>query len=242
MEAAGPARVEVFDLRVNGLYDNPSRGLGDPSPILSWRMRATPSSNSHPCRWSGPEVACPADKQTAYQVQAANSASGLSAGNLIWDSGKVAGAAQSGVAYAGDELNSREQVAWRVRVWDADGVPSAWSAPGAWEMGLLAQSDWGDAHWIDYPGRTESQPMPIFARQFDVQGGVKSARLYVSGLGLHKATVNGQELTDEALAPGYSNFQLSRSTGATTSPTSSSAGRTPSASSSATAPRTFGAA
>ena len=172
-------------------------------------MKATPSSNSHPCQRSGPQVACPADEQTAYQIQAANSVSGLNAGNLIWDSGKVAGDAQSGVAYAGDELSSREQVVWRVRVWDADGAPSAWSAPGAWEMGLLAQSDWGDARWIDYPGRTESQPMPIFARQFDLQGDVAKARLHVSGLGLHKATVNGQELTDEALAPGYSNFQLS---------------------------------
>ena len=207
--AAKPANVEVIDLRVNGLYDNPLLGLGDPSPILSWRMKATPSSNSHPCKRSGPEVACPADEQTAYQIQAANSVSGLNAGSLIWDSGKVAGDAQSGVPYAGDELSSREQVVWRVRVWDADGAPSAWSAPGAWEMGLLAQSDWGDARWIDYPGRTESQPMPIFAREFDLQGDVNKARLHVSGLGLHKATVNGHELTDEALAPGYSNFQLS---------------------------------
>ena len=51
--------------------------------------------------------------------------------------------------------------------------------------------------------------MPIFARQFDIDRRVARARLYVSGLGLHQATVNGQELTDEALAPGYSNFQLS---------------------------------
>jgi hypothetical protein len=207
--AAKPANVKVVDLRVNGRYDNPLLGLGDSSPILSWRMKATPSSASHPCQTSGPEVACPADEQTAYQIQAANSVRKLNRGNLIWDSGQVASSVQSGVPYGGPELGSREPVVWRVRVWDADGEPSDWSKPAVWEMGLLEQSDWADARWIDYPGRTESQPLPIFARQFDVRGDVAKARLYVSGIGLHQATVNGQELTDEALAPGYSNFQLS---------------------------------
>jgi alpha-L-rhamnosidase len=209
LAADEPANVEVVDLRVNGRHDSPLLGLGDPSPVLSWRMKATRSSASHRCRRSGPEVACPADEQTAYELQAANSVSDLNRGNLIWDSGKVTDSVQSGVPYAGPELSSREAVVWRVRVWDADGAPSDWSAPGAWEMGLLNQSDWSDARWIDYPVRTENQPQPIFARQFDLQGDVAKARLYVSGLGSHQATVNGEELTDEALAPGYSNFQLS---------------------------------
>ncbi|HEX6355692.1 family 78 glycoside hydrolase catalytic domain [Actinophytocola sp.] len=77
--------------------------------------------------------------------------------------------------------------------------------------GLLEQSDWGDARWIDYPDRLDSQPLPIFARQFTVPRGkrVADARLYLSGVGLHHATANGKELTDEVLAPGNSNYQLS---------------------------------
>ena len=209
LAAVAAANVRVGDLRVNGLYD-PLLGLGDTTPILSWRMKATQASASHLCHRSGPEVACPADEQTAYQIQAANSFRRLVEGDLIWDSGIVAGSEQSGVPYAGEALTSRDQVVWRVHVWDADGEPSDWSEPGAWEMGLLEQSDWGDARWIDYPGRTESDPMPVFARQFDVDvRRVAKARLYVSGLGVHEATVNGHQLTDEVLAPGYSNFQLS---------------------------------
>jgi alpha-L-rhamnosidase len=199
--------VEVFDLRVNGRYDEPI-GLGDPSPVLAWRMRAR-SEASHRCQRSGPEVACPADEQTAFQIQAANSHRDLTRGDLIWDSGKVAGSAQAGIPYAGRDLSSREQVVWRVRVWDAEGAPSAWSSPARWEMGLLQQSDWSGARWIEYPGRTESQPLPIFARQFHVSCDVATARLYLAGIGLHLATVNGQKLTDEVLAPGYSNYQLS---------------------------------
>lgn len=199
--------VEVFDLRVNGRYDEPI-GLGDPSPILSWRMRAK-RHGSHRCERSGPEVACPADRQTAYQIQVANSARDLQRGDLIWDSGKVASSAPTGIPYAGDELRSRERVAWRVRVWDADRSPSEWSSPSGWEMGLLEQSDWGGARWIEYPDRTEIQPLPIFARQFNASCDVAKARLYLSGIGLHLVRVNGRELTDEVLAPGNSNYQLS---------------------------------
>jgi alpha-L-rhamnosidase len=203
-----PANVEVVELRVNGSDEEPL-GLDDPSPILAWRMKATPPSSSHRCHRSGPGVACPADEQTAYQIQAANSSEDLQNGNLIWDSGKVTSSSQSGVPYAGEALSSREQVVWRVRVWDADGAPSSWSAPAHWEMGLMEQSDWGDARWIEYPGRSESDPLPIFARQFDVDGDIASARLYLSGIGVQLPTVNGQTLTDEVLAPGYSNWQLS---------------------------------
>lgn len=205
--AEGPY-VEVHDLSVNGLGEADRLGIGDTSPILAWRMSATEAAASHPCNESGPGVACPADAQTAYQIEAAHSIADLESGNLIWDSGRVTSSAQSGVPYNGAALQSRDVVVWRVRVWDADGIPSNWSAPSQWEMGLLEQSDWGDARWIDYPGRTEDDPLPIFARPFDVGGDVEHARLYLSGIGVHHATVNGQELTDEVLAPGYSNWQL----------------------------------
>jgi alpha-L-rhamnosidase len=203
---SGP-NVKVTDLRVNGQYDEPL-GLDDPSPIFSWRMQETPAAMSHPCRRSGPEVACPADRQTAYQIQVANKLRDFDGGDLVWDSGKVASDAQSGVRYGGRELRSREQVVWRVRVWDADGAPSEWKSTGRWEVGLLEQGDWGAARWIEYPGRTETQPLPIFARSFEAGRNVEKARLYLSGIGVHLATVNGKELTDEVLAPGYSNWQL----------------------------------
>ena len=87
--------------------------------------------------------------------------------------------------------------------------------------------------------------MPIFARQFSVPRGKKvaDARLYLSGVGLHHATVNGREMTDEVLAPGNSNYQLS-SEYRTYDVTGDAARAAPtrSASSSATAPPTSGAA
>lgn len=200
--------VAVGSLAVDGRYDSPL-GLDNPRPTLSWQMIQTPRALSHPCYRPGARMACPADRQTAYEVQAAQTVRDLREGRLTWQSGRVESDEQQIIF--GGELGSRETVAWRVRVWDAHRNPSAWSTPATWSMGLLERGDWGDARWIEYPGRTESQPLPIFARHFQVPRGkqVTHARLYLSGVGLHHATVNGRELTDEVLAPGYSNYQLS---------------------------------
>jgi alpha-L-rhamnosidase len=196
----GQGGVAVTHLAVDGRTDPPP-GLGNPRPTLSWQMVATRQCATH--------KVCPADWQTAYEMQAARTTRDLSAGRLLWTSGRVPGAVQQ-VPF-GTSLRSRDTVAWRVRVWDADKRPSRWSEPATWTMGLLEQSDWDDARWIEYPDRTENQPMPIFARRFTVPRGkrVADARLYLSGIGLHHATVNGRELTDEVLAPGNSNYQLS---------------------------------
>ncbi|MEV5691615.1 alpha-L-rhamnosidase [Micromonospora globbae] len=206
----GAANVRVVNLQVDGRYDEPL-GIDNASPTLGWQIVETRKAASHPCHRPRARVACPGDRQTGYQVQAATSESNLKRGRLIWDSGRIPSDLQTGVRYAGKPLASRERVVWRVRVWDADRRPSDWSGPSSWEMGLLEQGDWAPARWIEYPGRAENQPMPIFARQFTVdrRKQVGSARLYLSGVGLHKPTLNGRTLTDEVLAPGNSNYQLS---------------------------------
>lgn len=208
--AGGRAAVSVVDLTVDGRHDRPL-GIDNPQPALGWRMAETPHGTTHRCRRPGSYAVCPADRQTAYQVQAAGSDTDLRRGRLLWDSGRIPSADQTGVRYAGRPLGSRDRVVWRVRVWDADRQPSDWSATSSWEMGLLQPGDWGTARWIEHPGRTETQPMPIFARQFTVdhRRPVAAARLYLAGVGLHLPTLNGRGLTDEVLAPGNSNYQLS---------------------------------
>ncbi|GGO22311.1 alpha-L-rhamnosidase [Micromonospora parathelypteridis] len=191
--------VRVVQLSVDGRYDSPL-GLDNIRPTLAWQMDETGN-----CK----QRVCAADRQTAYEVQAAATVADLHTGRLVWRTGKVSGDSQQ--VRFGRDLRSRDTVAWRVRVWDAHRKQSAWSAPSTWSTGLLNPTDWGAARWIDYPDRAENQPMPIFARQFAVpkHKKVADARLYLSGVGLHHATVNGREITDEVLAPGNSNYQLS---------------------------------
>ena len=136
-----------------------------------------------------------AGMQRAYQIRAGE-----------WDSGKVESPVAAAI-YDGPPLQSRQRVAWQVRVWTAPDAaqPGEWSAPAAWEMGLLERAAW-TAQWIASPNWTESQPLPLFARQFSLSRTPVSARLYIAGLGVYRATLNGRAVSSEVLAPGNTNF------------------------------------
>ncbi|WEH13423.1 alpha-L-rhamnosidase [Streptomyces sp. VNUA24] len=188
----GGHRARVTGLAVNGREDGPL-GVDDPAPRLSWRVRGADAG------WT----------QAAYRIRAARTEKDLDRGRLLWDTGRTPSAAQTDIAWHGPTPASRDRVVWQVRVWGADGRATPWSRPGSWETGLFHRSDWGEARWIEYPGRTVDQPLPLFARAFRVDGRVVKARLYLSGVGLHEARLNDEPVTDEVLAPGNSNYQLS---------------------------------
>jgi alpha-L-rhamnosidase len=194
--AAGhPRTATIGQLEVDGRSDNPL-GVDDTAPTLSWQMKAAPPG------WA----------QGSYQIRAARSRSHLANGEYLWDSGRVRSSSQNDVAWRGPALNSRQAVVWQVRAWNTRGNVTSWSRPASWEMGLLAPRNWGAARWIEYPGRSLGDPQPIFGRAFSVDGRhgkVAKARLYLSGLGVHEAELNGRRVTDEVLAPGNSNYQLS---------------------------------
>jgi alpha-L-rhamnosidase len=193
------ATLQVVQLSVDGRFDEPL-DLGNPRPTLAWQTVQTADCTT---------LLCPGDQQTAYEIQAAANVRDLQTDRLLWGSGKLSDRTQQ--VRFGRELGSYDTIFWRVRVWDAHGQPSDWSETSTWSMGLLDQADWGEARWIEYPDRTENQPLPLFARQFDLPEveDLSNARLYLSGVGMHYATVNGEAITDEVLAPGYSNYQLS---------------------------------
>lgn len=185
--ATSPSSVAVSGLSVAGRSGAPL-GMDVRTPLLAWELDR--------------------GSQRAYQVRAASSAESLSAPDL-WDSGWVDSGDSTGVSYGGATLNSRQPVVWQVRVCDAEGGVSAWSAPSTWEVGLLERSDWSPASWIEHSERSNADPLPVFARAFTVGQTVDQARLYVVGLGVYVATVNGRPVTDAVLCPGNSNPQQS---------------------------------
>ncbi|MEV0173158.1 family 78 glycoside hydrolase catalytic domain [Streptomyces sp. NPDC050803] len=186
----------VTGLSVDARTDGPL-GIDDTAPRLGWRTEGAGAG------WT----------QAAYRIRAARDERQLREGRYLWDSGKVRSGDQNDIPWGGPPLGSRQQVVWEVQAWSTDGEVTAWSRPATWETGLLKRSDWGEARWIEYPGRTLDQPLPILARAFEVDGRhgarVTKARLYVSGVGLHHVRLNGSPVTDEVLAPGNSNYQLS---------------------------------
>jgi alpha-L-rhamnosidase len=147
--------------------------------------------------------------QSAYQIQVANSREDLiAARTLRWDSGQVASNQSTFVPYAGPALGSSERVYWRVRVWDETGKISTWSEPSFLETGLLRPQDWR-AKWITatWPeDRTHPAPSPYFRKGFEVHGEIRSARLYITALGLYEARINGQRVGDALLTPGWTSY------------------------------------
>jgi alpha-L-rhamnosidase len=118
------------NLRCEGLV-NPS-GLDRTPPALSWNITSSMRG----------------ERQTAYEIMVASTPEGL-AGNKgdLWDSGTVSSDQTLYIPYGGGGLASLQQCYWKVRIWDREGNPSAWSQPSQWTMGLLAATDW-KGQWI----------------------------------------------------------------------------------------------
>jgi alpha-L-rhamnosidase len=153
--------------------------------------------------------------QGAYQILVADSPASLAAdrGDL-WDSGRVASRETLHIVYGGKALRSGLRCHWKVRVFDADGNPSAWSRPAFWEMALLDPQDWR-ARWIEdgkpSPERDEDfyadDPAPLFRKSFVLPQGAKRARLYMTGLGYYEAYLNGRRIGDHVLDPGWTDYR-----------------------------------
>lgn len=123
-------------------HTNPA-GIDITEPRLSWELEAV-----NPDRRG--------QRQTAYQILVASNEAQLAQdeGDL-WDSGKIESNATNQIVYAGQPLDSRQQVWWKVRSWNEQGEPSDWSEPARWSMGLLEPGDWS-AKWIGYDAPAEA--------------------------------------------------------------------------------------
>ena len=182
--STGQGLLRAVGLRCEYLTD--PLGIDTPKPRLSWALESIDRNQV----------------QTSYQVVVSGSD-----GALVWESGKVASAQQLHIPYGGPPLASGQRVSWTVRVWDRDGNASAPSAPGTWEMGLLANADWkgkwiaGSTALVDPPA-----PAPFLRKTVALSKPVKSARIYVAAAGYYELFVNGQKIGDQVLAPGFTRF------------------------------------
>jgi alpha-L-rhamnosidase len=146
------------------------------------------------------------EKQTAYQVLVASS-QGLLAENRadLWNSGKVASDESAHVPYAGKPLKSKQRCYWKVRVWDREGSPSAWSKSSSWMTGFLQPEDW-QAKWITMDD-AEGIAHPWFRRTFDLESEVVHAEIYINTPSHYELYINGQKASPDVLVPAHANLK-----------------------------------
>ena len=119
----------------------------------------------------------------------------------------IRGAQQLAVLAPGPGFKSREIRYYRVRA-AIDEEWTAWSDSCSIEIGLLVAADW-QANAITLagdPGDRVMSPSPILRTEFELDQPFKSARLYVTSLGVNHITLNGRTVSDDVLAPGWSSY------------------------------------
>ena len=179
-------RINVSELRCE-YNDNPV-GFDTQHPGFSWTL----TSNQRE------------QMQSAYQVLVASSLTELQKDNGdLWNSGKIDSDRSFNIEYQGRPLQSRQVCYWKVRTWDAKGAVSDWSKPSHFEMALLAKSDW-NAKWIGL--QTDEKISPLLRKEVEITGKVRSARVYISGLGWSELYLNGKKVSDDVLSPALTDY------------------------------------
>lgn len=180
-------------------------GYYDPAPSFSWKIPANST----------------AEFQSAYQIQVASSIRAFNDKVDLWDSNKVINDSNAWINYQGKPLSSRQIVYWRVRYWDEKNQQSDWSPINTFELGLLNNTQW-QGRWIRHPDTGETITFkkgtskafsnklyrPQYLRtQFNGQGNVQKARLYVTAKGVFKPYLNGQAIGHDVMTPGWTPYK-----------------------------------
>ncbi len=187
---ANAAATGLLPARLRCEYLENPLGIDTVQPRLSWIVESDERGQ----------------RQVGCQILVASTEEKLkeNAGDL-WDTGQVPSDQTLHIPYAGKPLTSYQRCFWKVRVWDKDGRPSAYSEPARWEMGLLSPRDW-PGQWIGLTPDTNATPAPMLRRTFKVGRNIKQARVYVCGLGYYELHINGNRIGDHCLDPGYTRY------------------------------------
>ena len=188
------AALKVGRLR----WDGSERAIGilQLQPRLEWQLSSSERAQA----------------QTAYQMLVASNPALLAAGKAdVWDSDKIASSESINVLYRGPSLQARQRGMWTVRVWDAQDRVSEYATPAAWEVGPWDEEVEGD--WIgraSKPGESVSErerSVSYFRHAFTVPKGFKEARLYATAFGLYEMSINGKPISQDVLAPGFTDYE-----------------------------------
>ncbi len=124
VSAVSGSDTVLYDFTVDG--EETWMGTGNATPYFAWKMKSTVVGQ----------------KQTAYQLVVTKED-----GTTVWDTGRVASAVSTDIAYGGSPLESCTVYNWQVTVWDKDGNPRTGKG-GSFETAWLEADGLADARWI----------------------------------------------------------------------------------------------
>jgi alpha-L-rhamnosidase len=142
--------------------------------------------------------------QSAYRIIVTdNKVSLMKKTGNIWDSGKVPSDKMINVEYSGAPLKSDQTYYWSVCIWDKEGEHGIWSKPAYFHTALFDVNDW-KAQWITADSTIDA---PLFRKEFEINRKVKSAYVFVTGLGYYELYLNGRKIGDHVLDPAITNYR-----------------------------------
>ena len=198
LSCTGQKKVQsVTNLTISEGFKNPT-GFYNANPTFSWKLPVSELVKS----------------QSAYQIVVASSKDLLPNNADLWNSEKQKSAQSTFVKYQGKELKSRQKVYWQVRYWNQDESASDWSETNSFELGLLNNSDW-QAKWAGLDTAKDSikgvrkflMHRPQYLRKgFELSSDVAFARLYITAKGVFDVHLNGKDVSDDVMTPGWTPY------------------------------------
>ncbi|KAL1895877.1 hypothetical protein Sste5346_004974 [Sporothrix stenoceras] len=173
-------------------------GVGTPSPRLSWRFTLAKKDNTV-------DDADRDWKQTAYDIEVKRQ------GATDVESYHVESNDSVLVPWPSAPLQSRERASVRVRAFGSDNKSATeWSEWTAVECGLLSKSDWTavpitSTEKVNSPDNEKALRPLRFKKVFSVPK-TSTGRLYITGLGVYRAFLNGQRVGTSEMAPGWTSY------------------------------------
>lgn len=198
------APLEVVKVLIEG-RENPL-GINTLSPRFSWQLAS-----------EGFDV-----RQQSFRIQVSKERSFKDSSSLLWDSGWITSEQSLYNAYQGKTLNAGTTYFAQVQVRDNKGELGV-SSMQSFHTGLLSPEDWEGASWVtnkilpdslinSLPLSSsklrikENFELPVFRKTIKLDKKLKSSMAYISGLGHYELLLNGAQVDDAVLQPGWTKY------------------------------------
>ena len=185
-------KIEVVALRCEGLTS--ASQIETLNPRFSWKLSDIGATRGR--------------MQKAFEINLWEVDSSGNEMGYSFSSSTVNSSKSQWVLLEGLSIKSRSLYAWKVKIWDEQGLESDWSEVHTFGTGLCGEkwfTPWiGDGRHL----RTfETAPARHFRRSFMLEAMPVQARLYLSAMGFVEPWINGSKVTEDLFIPGWPDFR-----------------------------------